>query len=250
MSEDQAAYEAFEALDNFAALRNGLRRLSAERGEWSGYPMPIAGSPMVVEPRYPRAAEIMAIGREDVSPEEAAEEAELVARVRSRFWSHYMRSTIVILNDGDGKVRKGILPGANQVAAMIDTMAAAVAWGLEQEHHAVKLLATLVTHHQFKLYLLTGMFTERSKRSNLTYLFRRLRPTVVMTPRNRHSADDELRILCALCLHPIAYYQGSWAGAMCPTDDVIAHLMLMRADEPLFWKRANQHEAGRPEAGI
>lgn len=40
------------------------------------------------------------------------------------------------------------------------------------------------------------------------------------------------------------------AGAMCPTDDVIAHLMLMRGDEVDFWHRSNQHPAHRHEAGL
>ena len=43
---------------------------------------------------------------------------------------------------------------------------------------------------------------------------------------------------------------GSWAGAMVPTDDVIAHLSLMRGDEHMFWKRCNQHPSWRPEAGL
>src|SRR3546814_10910453 len=47
----------------------------------------------------------------------------------------------------------------------------------------------------------------------------------------RSHGIDEMRWLCALCLHPIGYYENSWAGAMCPTDDVIAHLMLMRRSE-------------------
>jgi hypothetical protein len=37
---------------------------------------------------------------------------------------------------------------------------------------------------------------------------------------------------------------------MCPTDDVIAHLQLMRGDERMFWKRSNQHPSWRPEAGL
>jgi hypothetical protein len=37
---------------------------------------------------------------------------------------------------------------------------------------------------------------------------------------------------------------------MCPTDDVIAHLMLMRGDEALLWRKANQHPSWVPESGI
>jgi hypothetical protein len=47
-----------------------------------------------------------------------------------------------------------------------------------------------------------------------------------------------------------AYYAGSWGGAMCPTDDVIAHLTLMRGDEPMFWRRSNQHHPKRHESGL
>jgi hypothetical protein len=93
---------------------------------------------------------------------------------------------------------------------------------------------------------LTGMFLETSKRSAVTYLFRRLRPTVAIG-RNKDGGGN---IMAALCLHPIAYYAGSWAGAMCPTDDVLAHYCLMRGDEKMFWRRANQHAAFRPEAGL
>lgn len=51
-------------------------------------------------------------------------------------------------------------------------------------------------------------------------------------------------------MHPIAYYADSWAGAMCPTDDVIAHLMMMRGDEAMLWKRCNHHPAWHPGAGL
>lgn len=98
------------------------------------------------------------------------------------------------------------------------------------------------------MYLLTGMFLERSPRSGLTYLFRKLRPTVVLDARNNDAT--RVRVLCTLCLHPIAYYEGSWAGAMTPTDDVVSHLMLMRGDEHMFWRRANQHGATHSEAGL
>jgi hypothetical protein len=31
---------------------------------------------------------------------------------------------------------------------------------------------------------------------------------------------------------------------------VIAHLLLMRADEKMLWRRANQHPIDRPECGL
>lgn len=92
---------------------------------------------------------------------------------------------------------------------------------------------------------MTGGFIETSKRSGVTYLFRRLRPTLALKDNN-----GEMKILCALCLHSIGFYRGTWAGALCPTDDVISHLVMMRGSEAKFWAHANQHHPVRPEAGI
>ena len=125
-----------------------------------------------------------------------------------------------------------------------------IGWRLQRGDSLVgklQLLGTLLRHHVFKQYLLTGMFLETSKRSGLTYLFRRLKPTVVLDARDQAKS---IRVLCALCLHPIGFYLESWAGAMTPTDDLIAHLMLMRGDEPMLWRRSNQHEPWHPEAAL
>jgi hypothetical protein len=119
------------------------------------------------------------------------------------------------------------------------------AWGLEQESKALNLLGSLVTHRQFKQYVLTGMFVESSKRSGVTYVFRRLKPTVAM-----HIVAGKVKVLCALCMHACAHYAGSWAGGMAPSDDVASHLVMMRGDERLYWARANQHAAWRAEAGL
>lgn len=233
-----AELDIIERHDGMAALRNGLRRLAEERDEWAGIPMPIEGMPLVVEPKYPRAEAIMQIGAQEV-PETDGD-----YKVRNIFWSFHRRSRLAIF-ERDGKIDWGLLPGVHHLSHDLSTLGASDAWGLEQESNALDLLGTLVRPRQFKQYLLTGMFMERSKRSGVHYLFRRLKPTVALSTRS-----GETKFLCALCLHPIAYYRGSWAGAMCPTDDVIAHLMLMRADEPMFWRRANQHPSYTPEAGL
>ena len=81
----------------------------------------------------------------------------------------------------------------------------------------------------------------------MAYLFRRLRPTLAL---RFNAADGRIRLLAALCLHPVGYYERSWAGAMTPTDDVIAHLLLMRGCEAKFWARAEQHPDWDPAAGL
>ena len=97
----------------------------------------------------------------------------------------------------------------------------------------------------FESYCLTGHFAEVSKRSQVTYLFRKGRPTIAIRQ------DEEGGYpLCALCLHPIGYYGDTWAGVMCPTDEVIAHLLMMRGSEAKYWANANQHPVDHPAAGV
>lgn len=140
-------------------------------------------------------------------------------------------------------------PAFHHIAMDLQTLGCADVWGIEQETNALALLQSMLRPRSFRQYLLTGMFLETSQRSGVTYLFRRLKPTVACAP-DRKRGNDGMRVLACLCMHPIAYYAGSWAGAMCPTDDVVAHLSLMRADEHMFWKRCNQHPPYRPEAGL
>lgn len=210
------------------------------RDQWAGIPMPIDGARLIIEPRFPKAKELAEIGNKDEEPTE-----EQGSTIRNRFHSAKRRCDVVIWNRPDGSLQWGLAPAFHHIAYDLTTLQCSVAWGIEQENNALKLLGTLVKHSQLKSYLLTGMFMEQSKRSEVYYLFRRMKPTVAIRAEN-----DKLRVLCCLCMHPIAYYAGSWAGAMCPTDDVIAHLMLMRADEAMYWRRANQHAAFRPEAGL
>lgn len=232
---------ALERFDGYAGLRNGLRRVATDRDEWAGIPMPMDGEQLVVEPTYPKAQELMAIAPKPtfVGPDEFAG-----AEVRNR-WYSMRRGGEIVVWEHNGKVLWGLEPHINHFALDLHTLGCSDVWGLEQESNAMQTLAALVTPRQFKHYLLTGMFLESSPRSRVTYMFRRLKPTVAM-----HDVKGQMRIMCALCMHPIAYYAQTWAGAMCPTDDVIAHLMLMRADEPMLWKRATQHPAWRKESGL
>jgi len=233
--------ELVERFDNFAPLRNALRAIGEERGDWAGIPMPLEGERLVVEPRYPNAEAFMRMGSDDPLP---GRRVDPDAKHRNTFWSSHWRSDIVIVESG-GRIKWGMVPGANHLRHDLRTLGCSEAWGIEQESNALQTLSGLLKHRAMKQYLLTGMFLESSPLSGVTYLFRKLKPTVAI-----HTVKGEAKILCAMCMHPIAYYAGSWAGAMCPTDDVIAHLMLMRADEAMFWKRCSQHPAYRPEAGV
>lgn len=244
-----------ETFDDWSKIRNALRDVAQERGEWAGYPMPMDGCPLVVEPTYPKAVDIMAIGHSDEDIAVLRAEAEFAKgkTIINTFYSTEKRGDIIIWRDENGRTDWGVRFVIHSMPMQLETLRAADAWGIEQEARAIQLLGQQLRHRQFKQYLLTGMFMEASPRSGVHYLFRKLRPTIAASFRAGHPwrhKSDTLRILAALCLHPIAYYQGSWAGAMCPTDDVLAHLMLMRADEKMFWRRANQHPPYRPEAGL
>lgn len=214
-----------------------LSEIAEKTGEWAGIPMPLDGERLVIEPTYPWA-NLSEIGKPEPEPDDGW-------RMRNQWYSRTRRCDIILMTSPEGRVTWGQLPAFHHGATMLSTLSCSDAWGIEQEGNAVQLLGRMLRHRQFKQYLLTGMFVERSTRSGLAYVFRKLRPTIAFRPNGQGST-----ILAALCMHPIGYYAGSWAGAMCPTDDVIAHLALMRGDEHMFWKRCNQHPPYRPEAGI
>jgi hypothetical protein len=238
-AQAEASLALLEKFDGMAGMRNGIRRIAGRLEEWAGIPMPLDGEQLVIEPSYRRAAELMAIGKKPDANEDAG------LKLRNQFWSTRRRCNVLVIEDEKGRVSYGMEPGAHHFGMDLQTLGCSDAWGVEQESNAVHTLAGLVRHRQFKQYLLTGMFIERSQRSGLSYCFRRLKPTVVLDTKG-----PSVRIRCTLCMHPIAYYANTWAGAMCPTDDVIAHLMLMRGDEVMLWKRSNQHPAYRPESGL
>ena len=116
----------------------------------------------------------------------------------------------------------------------------------EAELKAVESLKIKLNRNQFSSYVLTGMFLERSPRSDLHYVFRKGFPTIALSFHGGESA----RVIACLCMHPVGYYQGTHCGIMAPTDEVIAHLSMMRADERRFWAKSGQWSAMDPRSGI
>lgn len=229
--------------DGYRPLRDALFTIANGSSEWAGIPMPLDGQRLVIEPTYPMAEKLMNIGSAPSADDDGW-------RLRNSWYSLHHRCDILIM-EREGKVDWGKVPAFHHITHDINTLGCMDAWGLEQETNAVQLLSEMVSARQLKQYILTGMFLEKSKRSGVTYMFRRLKPTVALAASpGMEERGGGMRILACLCMHPIAYYAGSWAGAMCPTDDVIAHLALMRGDEHMFWKRSNQHPPYRPEAGL
>lgn len=224
---------ALEAV-SFSEARAFLNLLGDGSGEWAGLPMPVDGEKLAVHPSYTFAA----LFKE--------EEDKSLPPIFNRWPCLKYRADVVVYDDPEtGRRTVGFISWPNPVDLHIHTAGLSCAWEIEPEIKAAEKLRGLITPHAFKTWLLTGSFLETSKRSGVSYLFRRLRPTVAIS-----STSGRVRFLAALCLHPIGYYRDTWAGCMVPTDEVVAHLMLMRGDEHLFWKQANQHPAWRPEAGL
>jgi len=232
-------------------VRTALARGGQKMGEWAGLPMPIEGLRMVIHPSYPFAENLghTFMPQPSVHVCRNSDVREDVA-MRNHWRSYKDGWGIEIWQEGD-KFFFTRSPRVNTAPMLIETINAARAWDYEAELRAMETLQRHVTDWAFRCYSLTGMFLETSKRSGVIYAFRRLRPTVAMTGHpDANGRDRGVRILCTLCAHPIGYYDGSWAGALVPTDDVLSHLLLMRADEHFLWRNCNQHPAWAPESGL
>lgn len=230
--------------------------LAATGQEWAGVPMPIPNLSLTIEEKNPWRDKIAAIEKVCHAEGEPRHIRPFICNadamdwlVVNSWWSTRERREVGIVASVNPPRRYRFIyidPAHDYVRRFnfaIDTMIAATAWTMDTELKAMERLADLLKEHLFEAYVATGAFIETSRRSGLTYLFRRCRPTVVFNGATQ-------KIISCLCLHPIAYYQNTFAGGMCPTDDVIAHLMLMRGDEAMFWRRANQHPPDRPQGGL
>jgi hypothetical protein len=235
MSED-----AELQLPTYPQLVRTLSRIAQEKSEWAGLPIPqIDNYRLRLEPRFPY--QFRECSNHDVDAD--LDHTPLVDVINS-WWSDVKMANVIVYETPDGK-RHYQLEHFNKGATLLGTMMVSVAWTLDAEIKAMEKLGTLIEDHKMSAYMITGGFIETSKRSGVTYFFRRLRPTLAIK-----ESEGELKILCALCLHCVGYYQGTWGGAMTPTDEVVAHLCMMRGSEEKFWANANQHHAINPQSGL
>ncbi len=221
----------------FEQAHHFLREVAGVAEEWAGLPMPLSTAEMVIHPKYPYAS----IFNRRTEPDAGNPDPEII----NAWWSKRLRVYVTIFKE-NGQLLWAKIPASGGIKQSIETMGCVNAWIVDAELRALEKLREMVNDYKFRCWLLTGMFVETSPRSGVTYLFRRLRPTVAFRPQ----ASGESKPIAALCLHPIGYYQDTWAGAMCPTDECIGHLTLMRGDEHDFWKQSNQISPERPEAGL
>lgn len=215
-----------------------MQAIALERGHLHGYPVPIDGLTIRVANGFPYPG-MEGINRSDEPKSDGA--------IVNSFWSLRLNRQIGILRGPGGDLIPigGLMGHSTRLDYAINSARAAMHFDLDVELAALAKLAELIPKHAWESYFIGGAFIETSKRSQVHYVFRKLRPTIALSSRN-----GKMRCLACLCLHPLAYYEDSYCGAMTPTDDVIAHLMMMRSDEHLFWKRSNQHPFWIPQAGV
>lgn len=225
--------------------------MASEHGEWSGVPMPVAGLKLEIESRNPwrdRILELQAGFEQDEGTPVDEDPEDAAYTFVNEWYSRSLRCRVVVMKD-HGRPRACRMDHdiSRRAEPILHGMRVSATWSVEAEMTAMARLETLLKPHIWASYVLTGAFLETSARSGLIYVFRRARPTLVLTT---HKGGDAISVLCALCLHPVGYFQTTFSGSMVPTDEVIAHLLLMRGDEPLYWRRANQHSAHEPGSGL
>lgn len=230
----------------WADVRKLMVAFAESEHEWAGAPIPVDTLPLHLERRYPWQKLQGAKFKDDEPSAAAGPEP----KVRNHWHVRGRDADVYLCEFEPGKVEKVFLPARrpeDRLKIAINCLEpACMAWDADAECRALEKLQALLKPHTFRHYVLTGTFLETSPRSGVTYFFRKLRPTVALRP----DPQNTMRILAAMCLHPIGYYGGSWAGCMVPSDCVIAHLLLMRGDEHYYWRKANLHPPEAAEAGI
>lgn len=229
----------------WAQLRGRISRIDPL--EYAGVPTPVAERCLKLAKGHPWFDRLDGYCLDDAKNEKKRQKHDEDSGLEFvNSWHRYAEGRTIYVMRENGKAVVGWIPqGPMQKAtAYLEMMGISLTMDVDAEKKAQSLLESLIPRHLFDAYQLTGTFIETSKRSGVCYLFRRLAPTIAL----KAGLDGNMRFLAALCLHPIAYYDGLPMGAMVPTDDVIAHLQLMRADEHLYWRKSIQHSALDPGA--
>lgn len=110
--------------------------------------------------------------------EEAKEEDD--RKIRNIFHIKKLRKTVYVYEEDD-KIKHASVVNSNSAFRSIRTIGTSLAWDIDAEEKALQKLKGMLTEHAYKCYVLTGSFVETSKRSNLVYVFRKLKPTIALS---------------------------------------------------------------------
>ena len=163
-------------------------------------------------------------------------------------WEELGDRSVSVVNTNEGPMALWHYHAGNRGRKWIDGLTARMDSPLtaEAEERAVVLLKTKITPSQYRCYLLNNAFPEQSKRSGIFYFFRKGLPVIALS----YHGYPEGRIIACLCLHPYGYFEGTHAGVMTPTDEVISQVLLMRANEKKFWGKSGQWSVKDPRSGM
>ena len=199
-------------------LRSMVNTIALQRGEYGGYPLPDDEITITLEPSHPLTKmQGMAINK----PEPSQQAMDIAAAlfgfddendrivVKNTWISSRTGKEVFVYHfvGQPNKVKVAVLPrseSTRQLEMLLKTMGTSLNWSVSAEETALEKLRTIVTPAAYRYYVLTGMFIETSPRSGVTYLFHRLRPTLAF----RHQPNGTIKVLAALCGHPIGYYDG------------------------------------------
>lgn len=168
---------------------------------------------------------------------------------RSSKGRHFEHGCIVMAEDEEGRIQKAFFPDQrpsfDRVKIFLESGAARLDANLvSAERRARGKLFSMIDESQQMQYELNDAILEVGK-SGVYYWVRKGRPTLAMRVGEFGAVP-----ITALCLHPMGYYESTFAGALVPTDEMVAHLLYIRADEHGFWKRANHINIDWPQSGV
>lgn len=236
MRDDGESHEALNWTElaeriGWDEIRRRFNEIATEQGDYAGVPVPVGNMRPVMANDRQRAAEIWPL--------------EVPGRQLPLNRWHVRKAFSVYLLRDDGRTVGTVLNyWAARLDAMFDTLYALRAVLPEAEMVAFAKLLEHLSDSQARDYVVGNAFSERG-RSGLIYVFRRGLP--VLTFRTEEGSVEPR---AALCLHPLAYYEGTHAGAMPPSDELLALLLMLRADEPYLWRKANQLDIRDPMVAI
>lgn len=160
--------------------------------------------------------------------------------------------TVTVIDTMEGPYALPRYGAVQKLAKLMNTLGTRIEshMTVEAEMKARESLKAKVNEAQWRSYVLNDCFLERSERSDIHYLFRKGYPTIALSFHGEDAQQSGGRALAALCLHPMGFFQYTHAGLMTPTDEVICHLLLMRADERRFWAKSGQWSVTDTRSGI